>query len=386
MKRQLCVCLLLLLCACTTTTPAVSSEAAVSSETGEIATVPPIGANEMVSDCLLLDDGRVVYLLQTTAGMIRQGKQRLLLWDPETGTALADAVVECARPALSRWKGGVCLTAFVEEYATDGSNRTTKKTPLLIAYDADLKEAVRPDLSSLATDYTAATFQDVRALCMDDAGKRLAWYAIGKGVCLADCENVAGAEFILSPDGNERINSVTALGFSESGDALYFLCKYVEGSASYNGYGRVRLTDGDVSAAYPNRKMTESLVLGGDRLLTIDEADSETGQSVVVTGDGKVTLTYQNRIESSLAVLSAHGKYVLSLADGQTPEGKPLMRASLYDAATGDFLRSWDRVGEGDVLIYEALSVNEKAGYALVCLFDGNELIPWRLDLKEVDR
>ena len=383
MKRLICVCLLLLLCACTTTTPASSNEASASSEPGEVATVPPVGANEMVSDCLLLDDGRVVYLLQTTAGLIRQGKQRLLLWDPETGAALADAVVECARPALSRWKEGVCLTGFVEEYATDGSGRITKKAPLLIAYDADLKEAVRPDLSTLATDYTAATFQDVRALCMDHAGERLAWYAIGKGVCLADRDNVVGADLILSPDGYEHINSVTALGFSENGNVLYFLCKYVEGSSSLNGYGRVRLSDGDVTAAYAGRKQTESLILGGDRLLTLDEADEESGQSRVVTVDEKATLTYQNRIESSCALLSAHGQYVLSLADGQTQEGKPLMRASLYDAATGDFLHSWDREGENQDLHRLCLSVNERAGYALVCLIDGGELVPWRLDLKE---
>ena len=113
-------------------------------------------------------------------------------------------------------------------------------------------------------------------------------------------------------------------------------------------------------------------------MLVLDEpaayGSESSGQCVIrdfTTGKYK-TLVFEDKNESSNAVLSNHGRYVLSCVEKKSQDGLRVLRFRFYDTDSLEKVKSFDYTGQSQEVTLSLMVANEENGWAYVILNDGS--------------
>ena len=355
-----------LFCTCTAAPepPPSSSEVPASSvqaveEAVLVTRALPLAAGDILRDALVLEGDRAVLLTDDGTG-----NARLLLLDWKKDAPLKEITLSCDNGALRLWQGGFYLCG-----EADG-------LPLLIAYDRTLKETFRADCGSLAG-------ANVVRIQMDYPGKQIAWLA-ANAVYLAPRDDLRAAEQLITASQLINCYGITNIRFTKSLNTIYFVGPYrneIMPQGEYqNGQGAVHYYEGHYSGGgfgcSAVAGQSDALIVGGNLRLYDQMPEQVTGKGYWVD-NGKHTylnFSYETAQESAVAVLSAHGEYILTyelLDGGITFRG--------YETESAALLDRYEYTGAGAPLL---LTGDEDAGWALTAVEEEDGVTLIRFPLK----
>ena len=354
-------------CACTTgpALPASSEAADVSSveiaeETPLLSrAIPAAQEGETLRDALVLEGDRAVLLTDDGTGNARL---RLLDWKEEA--PLKEIALTCDKGALRLWQDGFTLCG-----EADG-------LPLLIAYDRTLKETFRADCGSLAG-------ANVVRIQMDYPGEQIAWLA-NDAVYLAPRDDLRAAERLTTADRLINCYGITDIRFTQGLNTIYFTGPYrneIMPQGEYqNGQGAVHYYEGHCSGGGFGGNVvsgqSDALIVGGNLRLYDQMPEQVTGKGYWVDNGAHTYLefTYETAQESAVAVLSAHGKYILTyeLLDGG-------ITFRVYETESAALLDRYEYTGAGAPLL---LTGDEDAGWVLAAVEEEGGVTLVRFPLK----
>lgn len=376
--------LIVIMCSCINSgsgeknTPSGTNSASASSESEFFASeqldVKCISDEETVSDAVIVDKNQAVLLIESEMEMLTVSPKRIVLYDFSKDKVLNETALTCARPDLFEYKQGVYVIGY--GHALSLSN------PLLVAFDKQLNETYTADFSQLKS-----TIKPAKVRLSYD-GEKIGILTENSSIYLAEIDSIKDAELLFFAEENQNVNRIIDIDFTESADLICYTCKIGKENNVVNGIGWTRHTSskGNGSSTYAD-KQSEMLVRGGNKMLVLDEAaalgSSSSGKCAIrdFKSGGFKTIIFDKKNESSNAVLSNHGNYVLSCIDGVSENGNGILRFTLYNSDTLKKVNSFDYEGESENVSLSFMKVNEENNWAYLVLVDGGKMKHIRLSI-----
>lgn len=330
-----------------------------------------ISSSESIISMISVEESKCIMLVENSNDMLKKAARRIVLYDFAEEKMLAEQTVECYTGGLYEYEHGVYFSGVTD--SPFASERMPFKLPVLISYDRELNIQQKYDFSvlgdkvsieqaKLSYDGTKIAYLEYKSMYICDSGKPLS-----EGKCRFELGTGKG------------LTAISDFGFTQNGEKIVCTGKYNNDGKSTSGYGCFDINGSN--DGYGSNNFSEQFILGGNKLLMIDE-----GAAYGSTSSGKAGLyyfengtsnyenvTFDKKNESSAATLSNDGKYIISYLDGKSNDGKAMIRISIYSADNRQKLLSYDYEGAGDVLNGEIIHASDKYNAVFVLVHDNGE-------------
>lgn len=328
-----------------------------------------LSSDEWIASVVQVDNHRGVMLIESDRDLLKKAKRRIVLYDFAADRASAEQEVECYTLDLHEYENGVYVTGYTDSpYSTE---QIPLKLPVLITYDRELNVQREYDFTVLGDNISAEQAR------MSYDGSKIAYFR-NKSMYICDSDKaISEGSCLFTLGSGKGMTAVSDFGFTQNGETIACTGKCNNGGKTTNGYGKWSV-EGE-GKGFGCGDYSEQLILGGNKMLLIDPAapygSTSSGMANLrnfENGDSTY-ITFEKKNESSAAILSNGGKYIISYLDGKSNDGKGMIRFSVYSADSLQKLCSYDYTGQSDTVNCMMIYANDESNKAFTYLTDGTE-------------
>lgn len=328
-----------------------------------------LSSGDWVASMVQVDDHRSIMLIENDANLLKKAERRIVLYDFAAEKVLAEQTVESYSLTLHEYSNGVYVTGYTDSpYSTE---QIPLKLPVLITYDRELNVQQEYDFTVLGDNVSAEQAR------MSYDGSKIAYFR-NKSMYICDSDKaISEGNCLFTLGSGKGMTAVSDFGFTQSGETIACTGKCNNGSKITNGFGHWDI-DGSGNG-FSCGDYSEQLILGGNKMLLIDPAapygSTSSGMANLrnfENGDSTY-ITFEKKNESSAAVLSNGGNYIISYLDGKSNDGKGMIRFSVYSADSLQKICSYDYTGQSDAVNCMMIYANDENNRVFVYLTDGTE-------------
>lgn len=282
-------------------------------------------SGDWVASMVQVDDHRSIMLIENDANLLKKAERRIVLYDFAAEKAIAEQTVESYSLSLHEYSNGVYVTGYTDSpYSTE---QIPLSFPVLITYDFELNIQQEYDFTALGDRVSVENAK----LSYD--GSKIA-YLKNDSMYIYDSDKpVSNATRLFTLGSGKGMTDISDFDFTQNGKSIACKGKCNNGSKITNGFGHWDIDGSGNGFGCDN--YSEQLIMGGNKMLMIDQAapygstssgmanirDFEKGNSTYIT--------FEKKNESSAAILSNEGKYIVSYLDGKASDGKGMIRISI---------------------------------------------------------
>ena len=326
-------------------------------------------SGDWVASMVQVDDHRSIMLIENDANLLKKAERKIVLYDFAAEKAIAEQTVESYSLSLHEYSNGVYVTGYTDSpYSTE---QIPLSFPVLITYDFELNIQQEYDFTALGDRVSVENAK----LSYD--GSKIA-YLKNDSMYIYDSDKpVSNATRLFTLGSGKGMTDISDFDFTQNGKSIACKGKCNNGSKITNGFGHWDIDGSGNGFGCDN--YSEQLIMGGNKMLMIDQAapygstssgmanirDFEKGNSTYIT--------FEKKNESSAAILSNEGNYIVSYLDGKAIDGKGMIRISIYSSDTLQKICSYDYTGTSDALSVTTIYANDKYNRVFAFITDGTE-------------